>query len=58
MQGRPEGDTVIFKGSIDLGEQNGGVFDWVGRANEEQFVGFYSSAYYTGVFNLKCGKKI
>lgn len=53
MRGRQEGDAVLFKGSADLGEQNGGVFDWLGRATEEQFVGYYSSAHYTGVFSLK-----
>jgi hypothetical protein len=53
MQGRQEGDTVIFKGSTDLGEANGGVFDWVGRATEEQFIGYYTSAHYTGVFSLR-----
>jgi DNA-binding transcriptional ArsR family regulator len=53
MEGRQEGDAVLFKGSADLGEPNGGVFDWLGRATEEQFVGYYSSAHYTGVFSLK-----
>jgi hypothetical protein len=28
------------------------VFDWVGRADDEQFIGFYTSAYATGTFNL------
>src|SRR5439155_11684920 len=53
MEGRLEGGAVLFKGSADLGERNGGVFDWLGRATEEQFVGYYSSAHYTGVFSLK-----
>jgi ArsR family transcriptional regulator len=56
MHGRQEGDAVLFKGSADLGEQNGGVFDWLGRATERQFVGYYSSAHYTGVFSLKRSK--
>ena len=53
MRGRPEGDAVVFKGSVDLGPAAGGVFDWVGRASADQFVGFYTSAYYTGVFDLR-----
>lgn len=53
MHGRQERDAVLFKGAVDLGEQNGGVFDWLGRATERQFVGYYSSAHYTGVFSLK-----
>jgi DNA-binding transcriptional ArsR family regulator len=57
MEGRLEGGAVLFKGSTNLGEQNGGVFDWVGRATDKQFAGFYSSSHYTGVFNLKRAKK-
>ena len=53
MEGRQEGGAVLFKGSADLGERNGGVFDWLGRATEDQFVGYYSSADYAGVFSLK-----
>jgi hypothetical protein len=32
--------------------EDGGVFDWIGRANEKEFVGFFTSAHYTGTFNL------
>jgi hypothetical protein len=53
MQGRLADGAVLFKGAIDLGESNGGVFDWLGRADDVQFVGYYSSAHYTGVFSLK-----
>ena len=49
--------AVLFKGTTDLGEQDGGVFDWVGRATDDQFVGFYTSGHYTGVFSLKRVKK-
>jgi DNA-binding transcriptional ArsR family regulator len=52
MEGRMVGGAILFKGSIDLGEANGGVFDWLGRADDQQFVGYYSSAHYTGVFSL------
>jgi hypothetical protein len=55
MQGRQVGDAILFKGSADLGQQNGGVFDFLGRATDDQFVGYYSSARYTGVFSLRRG---
>ena len=28
------------------------MYDWIGRATEKEFVGFYTNAYYTGVFTL------
>jgi hypothetical protein len=52
MQGRQAGDVVLFKGTADLGEKDGGIYDWIGRANEEEFVGFYTSQKYTGHFRL------
>jgi len=52
MQGRQSGGAVLFKGSVDLGEKGGGVYDWVGRANDKDFVGFYTSAGHVGVFQL------
>lgn len=52
MEGRLAGGAVMFKGSADLGQQDGGVYDWIGRAVTNEFVGFYTSAAYTGVFSL------
>ena len=52
MEGRAVGPTVMFKGTVDLGAKDGGVFDWVGRANGKQFIGFYTSAFATGTFNM------
>lgn len=52
MDGRQAGDVVLFKGTTDLGEKDGGVYDWIGRADDREFVGFYTSAKYTGVFRL------
>ena len=52
MEGRAAGKTVLFKGSADLGPKDGGVYDWIGRATDTEFVGFYTNAYYTGVFVL------
>jgi hypothetical protein len=52
MEGRQVGKAVMFKGTTDLGEKDGGVFDWIGRANDKEFIGFFTSANYTGTFNL------
>jgi hypothetical protein len=52
MEGRQVGKAVLFKGTTDLGARDGGVFDWVGRATDKEFIGFYTSAYSTGVFSL------
>lgn len=52
MEGRQAGPAVLFKGTVDLGPKDGGVFDWVGRATDTQFIGFYTSAFATGTFSL------
>jgi hypothetical protein len=55
MEGRQAGGAVLFKGTTDLGPQDGGVYDWVGRADEKEFVGFFTSAAYTGFFTMTRG---
>jgi hypothetical protein len=52
MDGRQAGAAVLFKGTTDLGEKDGGVYDWIGRATEKEFIGFYTSAKYTGAFRV------
>jgi hypothetical protein len=52
MEGRQVGKVVMFKGTTDLGAKDGGVYDWIGRANEKEFIGFFTSSFYTGTFNL------
>jgi hypothetical protein len=52
MVGRQAGDVVLFQGTADLGEKDGGVYDWIGRATEAEFVGFYTSQKHTGHFRL------
>lgn len=37
----------------DLGAENGGVFDWIGRAAGDGFVGFFTSAKHAGEFRLE-----
>jgi len=52
MLGRRAGGVVLFSGTADLGEKDGGVYDWIGRATDKEFVGFYTSQGYTGTFQL------
>jgi hypothetical protein len=52
MVGRQAGNVALFQGTVDLGPMDGGVYDWIGRANEKEFVGFYTSQKYTGHFRL------
>ena len=56
MEGRLVGSAVLFKGTADLGARDGGVFDWIGKAGNDEFVGFFTSASYTGVFSLARAK--
>jgi hypothetical protein len=56
MNGRLAGGVVLFTGTADLGAQDGGAFDWVGRAATNEFIGFYTSAYATGFFNMTRAK--
>lgn len=37
-------------------KQDGGVYDWVGRATNNEFIGFYTSAHATGFFNMTRAK--
>jgi hypothetical protein len=52
MPGRQVGGVILFNGTADLGPKDGGVFDWIGRATEKEFVGFFTSKGYTGAFRL------
>jgi len=52
MEGRQAGSAVLFNGTADLGPKDGGVYDWIGRADDKEFVGFFTSGFYTGVFTL------
>jgi hypothetical protein len=56
MEGHQAGRAVMFKGSADLGAQDGGVYDWIGRAVDTEFIGFYTSAASTGVFSMSRAK--
>jgi hypothetical protein len=56
MEGRSAGRAVLFQGTADLGAQDGGVYDWIGRATATEFIGFYTNAFSTGVFSLSRAK--
>ena len=56
MEGRSAGRAVLFKGTADLGAQDGGVYDWIGRATATEFIGFYTNAFSTGTFSLARAK--
>ena len=52
MLGRQSGNSVMFQGSADLGEKDGGAYDWIGRVTDKEFVGFYTSRGHVGTFKL------
>jgi hypothetical protein len=52
MLGRQAGSVILFQGTADLGEKDGGVYDWIGRATDKEFIGFYTSQGHTGTFRL------
>ena len=52
MEGQQAGEAVLFKGTVDLGVLGGSVYYWIGRATDKEFVGFYTSANYSGVFQM------
>jgi hypothetical protein len=56
MNGRLSGGVVLFTGTADLGAQDGGVYDWVGRAANNEFIGFYTSAHAAGFFSMTRAK--
>ena len=49
--GRPYKYKISMNGRL-----SGGVYDWVGRATNGEFIGFYTSAHATGFFNLSRAK--
>lgn len=53
MKGRQSGKAVLFNGTVDLGEKDGGVYDWIGKATDTSFVGFYTSQGHQGSFQLR-----
>jgi hypothetical protein len=57
LAGVTEGETIVFKGSVDLGETSGGVFDWNGSISGEVFDGSYTSQFINGTFKMVKAEK-
>ena len=43
MKGQRRGDEVVFEGEADLGEPDGGLYQWTGHLAGDEFTGEYSS---------------
>ncbi len=52
LEGRREGDRVVFGGTVDLGETSGGVFEWTGEIVGQSFNGSYTSKLISGTFRM------
>lgn len=57
LAGVTEGDSILFKGSVDLGETSGGVFDWTGIIIDDGFDGEYTSQFISGTFKMTKSSK-
>ena len=55
MEGRQVGGVVI-EGNRGSRWRNGGVYDWMGRTDNTEFIGYLPSAGYTGVFSVTRAK--
>lgn len=53
VPGKLKDGLVVFKQTIDLGEINGGVFEWTGEIRGDTFTGKYKSSGYEGGFVMK-----
>ena len=43
MSGRLDGDKIVFSGEADLGEEDGGLYQWAGAIEGDTFDGGYDS---------------
>jgi hypothetical protein len=57
MQGRQAGSVVLFQRAADPGQRDAGAFDWLSRATDKQFVGYFTSRGCTGTFQLTHAQK-
>lgn len=53
MQGETKNNAVMFEGRVDLGADQGGVFQWTGEVREGTFEGRYTSKKDRGRFEMK-----
>lgn len=52
LVGRREGDRVVFGGGEDLGETSGGIFNFIGAIEGDDFSGDYTSQFINGTFKM------
>lgn len=52
LEGNRLDGKVVFDGEVDLGGDQGGVFEWSGEIVGDTFNGEYSAARYTGTFRM------
>lgn len=57
LEGKRDGDKVVFGGEMDLGELQGGVFTWNGEIVGDEFNGSYTSKMISGTFRMKRSPK-
>ena len=52
LDGKREGERVVFGGAVDLGDTAGGVFNWNGEIVGNEFNGTYTSKGISGSFKM------
>ena len=57
LNGTTVDDTIVFKGSVDLGATSGGVFDWTGVIEGDNFDGSYTSKFINGTCKMTRAEK-
>ena|GEM_PF-471970 len=58
MKGKKEGNRIVFAGEVDLGEKDGGVYQWTGELVGNDFNGKYATAKgKKGEFTMKLENK-
>lgn len=57
LNGTTVADTIVFTGSVDLGTTSGGVFDWTGIIEGDNFDGSYTSKFINGTFKMARAEK-
>jgi hypothetical protein len=52
LEGKRQGEKIVFEGDVDLGAASGGVFNWTGEIAGAEFNGVYKSPLVSGTFKL------
>jgi len=52
LEGKRVDGKVVFGGAVDLGESEGGVFEWGGEIVGDEFNGEYKASGYVGTFRM------